>query len=131
MLCPTCHQEIPDESITCPFCNCDIAANAPQVETPKQTKKSRLADKLGVTDWLFFILGLLWPLAGLIVWAVLRESEPDKAQSGIRGAIGGLILSIVVPIVCVIIYFAFTLILSLLTLIPFLFMGSMSSSMMM
>ena len=123
MLCPTCHQEIPDESTTCPFCNCDVAVDAPQDEAPKPTKKSRLADKLGVTDWLFFILGLLWPLAGLIVWAVLRESEPDKAQSGIRGAIGGLILSIIIPIVLLIVYFAFTLILTLISLI---FAGAMS-----
>ena len=124
MLCPKCQQEIPDESIVCPFCNGNVTDNAPQVEEEKPAKKAGLADKLGVTDWWMFILGLLVPLAGFIVWLVLRESEPGKAQSALRGLVARLILIVVIPIVCIIAYFVFALIISLFTII---YMGVMSS----
>ncbi|MBO4698259.1 hypothetical protein J5690_01435 [bacterium] len=51
------------------------------------------ADKGGFGLWL---LGLLFPIIGLILWIALVGSKPKKAKSAIVGAIMGFILNLIV-----------------------------------
>ena len=86
MICPKCKKEIPNGSAFCPQCGSGTADAIPYAEpvTPA-------IEKSGMPNWLLFALSLLWPVVGIIFWAVYRNSSPSKAKAALRGAVIGLI----------------------------------------
>lgn len=79
--------EIDDDAIICLKCGCATG----KVNT--QTTKEADAPSTG-----YAILGFLIPIIGLILYLIWKNDYPQRASSIGKGAIGGAIFSIIVPI---------------------------------
>lgn len=89
MYCTKCGKQIDDKAVICVGCG-------NRVEEMK-TEKNPSA------GWWW--LGFFVPLAGVIVWGVLRDSEPKKAKRLGWGALIGFITSVVLTILIYVVYF--------------------------
>lgn len=78
MYCKHCGKEIPDGAAICPHCGC-------WTEESKK-KEQATADK---TNTGFTLLGLLFPVIGLILYLIWMEDYPLRAKSAGMGAIIG------------------------------------------
>ena len=91
--CSKCGKEIDDAAVICPFCG----VPAPQASAPD-------APNFGLA-----VLGFFIPLAGFILWLVMRDATPLKANSAGKGALIGVIVSTVSSILmvlcCLVFYF--------------------------
>ena len=92
MFCSNCGAQIDDKACICVHCGTSVG----------NTKKTD-NDKGGF--WWGF-LGFIFPVVGLIVWLVTRESTPKNARSCGIGAIAGVITEVVLSILFVILYIA-------------------------
>ncbi|MBQ8416642.1 MAG: zinc ribbon domain-containing protein [Clostridia bacterium] len=81
MFCPKCGQEVHDEAIVCVHCGCSL-------------KKSNIAED-DAPNTGFTVLGAFFPLVGFILYLVYHSSSPQKAKSAGKGALIGLIISVV------------------------------------
>lgn len=71
MFCPKCGREIPDGSYTCNGCGANVG------------------DKGGFK---YGFLGFLFPIAGVIIYYMLKDEEPNLSESFKIGSIVGLIM---------------------------------------
>ena len=104
MFCKNCGKEIMDEAVVCIHCGCS---------TQDKPAKKKDSSNIGM-----LLIGLLIPLAGLIIWAVCRDDQPDVAHAAGKGALIGVlveigmsILSAIVGFVCLVLYFLFVIVL--------------------
>ncbi len=79
--CRKCGNEIMDEAVICPRCGC---------ATDKATAFA--AQQSGNIGW--GILGFLFPLVGLIMYLVWKNSKPADARIAGKGALISVILSV-------------------------------------
>lgn len=82
MFCKHCGSKINDNAIICVNCGC---ATGNSLNHERDGKKAGLA-------WLSFF----FPVIGLILWLVWREDLPKRAHSCGKGALLGLLISVVV-----------------------------------
>lgn len=78
--CTKCGTELVDEAVVCPSCGTS------QETAPKPQDASSFG---------FAFLGFCIPLVGLILWLVWKDSTPLKAKSAGKGALVGVIVSVV------------------------------------
>lgn len=113
-LCKNCGRQINPEKAFCPYCGAakgqkvdnpqaqtQAAANTPPVtvNVTNQTTAQPDAPNLG-----FAFLGFFFPLIGLILWLVWKEQTPLKARSCGKGALIGVIVSVVSYVFIFIVY---------------------------
>lgn len=79
MICKNCRNEIPDNSVTCPYCG---VANSGMPNDMPSTAIN--------------ILSCCFPLVGLILYLVWRDQTPIKAKSLGKWALTGFIISIII-----------------------------------
>ena len=84
--CSKCGKEIVDEAIVCPNCGCAVAA------VPSAVAED--APNMG-----YAVLGFFIPLAGLIMYLVLKDKTPMKAASAGKGALIGFVAGIAFSII--------------------------------
>ena len=84
MFCSKCGKEIPDEAVVCVHCGIATANN-----------NTALANKDDKSSFGFALLGFFIPLIGLILWLVWKNETPLKAKSAGKGALTGVIVSVV------------------------------------
>lgn len=83
--CSKCGKEILDEAVICPHCGCaTTSTKAVSVEDAPNTG--------------FAVLGFFFPLIGLILYLVNKDTAPLKAKSAGKGALVGVIVSVVFSI---------------------------------
>ncbi len=70
--CTHCGKEINEEAVVCIHCGC-ATQNARSYNTPMQTKDKANAGLV--------ILCVLFPIVGLILWAVTRDETPQAAST--------------------------------------------------
>lgn len=58
---------------------------------PQQPAAQQKPDKV---NWLWGLLGLVFPIAGLIAWACLRKKHPASAKIAIYAALAGFLINI-------------------------------------
>ena len=94
MFCSTCGKEIHDNAVVCIHCGCPtgkaIAPAAPATAVND-------APSFG-----FALLGFLFPIIGLILYLVNKDTQPLKAASAGKGAIVGVVSSVIFAIIYVI-----------------------------
>ncbi len=89
MYCKNCGAQIDDRAVVCPKCGVPV-------------KNTALDDAPNAG---FFVLGLIIPLAGLILFIALNSKSPLKAKSAGKGALIGFIARIVLYILAVFLFF--------------------------
>lgn len=83
MFCNNCGAEIDDKAVVCPKCGCPVTDPNDESSTG------------------FFVLGMLFPLIGFILWLVFKDKSPLKAASAGKGAITGIIIEAILTIVSI------------------------------
>lgn len=83
MFCKTCGASINDEAVVCPHCGCATGKAMNRVDAPSG-------------GWAF--LGFLIPILGLILYLIWKPEYPLRAKSVGKGALIGVIISVVVYI---------------------------------
>ncbi len=78
--CKNCGKEIDNQAVICPTCG--VAQSVTQA----------VVDNGGFG---FGLLGCCFPVVGLILWLVWKDTKPVTAKSSIKGAITGFILQII------------------------------------
>ncbi len=86
--CQRCGKEIREEAVICPNCGCVTGTQSVTRSTSSDT---------GSAGWL--VLGLFFPLIGLILYLVWKDTRPNDANQAGKGALIGLILSVVFSII--------------------------------
>ncbi len=87
MYCRNCGMPVPDNAVICPNCGASSAPSAPVVDKNQPS--------LGIAVLCFF-----FPLVGLILYLVWKDTEPGK------GALIGVIVGVALVIIIFIITFA-------------------------
>lgn len=88
MYCQKCGQKIENSTYFCTYCGAYIDKNAQQdVPSPG-----------------FAVLGFFIPLAGLILYLIYENKQPQKAKSAGKGALIGFIVKMIISVICAIIY---------------------------
>lgn len=86
--CTKCGKELMDEAVICPGCGCACANT-----TAYQSVAAEDAPNTG-----FWVLGFFFPIVGLILYLVNRETKPKAAASAGKGAIVGLVVGVVASV---------------------------------
>ena len=76
--CSHCGKEIADEAVVCVHCGC--AAPRPTYQI-KQTMESRQENAVDKADAALIVLCVIFPIVGLILWALKRDETPKAAGS--------------------------------------------------
>lgn len=88
MFCTKCGKEINDQAVVCVHCGCAVENN-----------KSPAVSSNDAPNTGFAIIGFLFPLVGLILYLINKDTAPQKAKSAGKGALIGFCVSIVVSII--------------------------------
>ena len=92
MYCRNCGMPIADNAAICPSCGAAVQPAAPVVDKNQPS--------LGIAVLCFF-----FPLIGLILYLVWKDTEPGKAKSAGKGALIGVIVSVALVIIVMILTF--------------------------
>ena len=85
MYCSHCGKEISDIAAVCPACGTSVENKIKPIE----------ADK---SSFWFGLLSFIFPIVGLILFIIWKDSMPKRAKSAGIGAIVGVIAGIVLSI---------------------------------
>ena len=85
MYCKNCGKEVDDNAVICPSCGCETGK---AVDEEKDTPST-----------LYWILGFLFSIVGLILYLVEKDKHPQKAKSAGQGALWGVIISAVLSVI--------------------------------
>ena len=94
MFCKKCGAQIDDNAVVCPNCGTATDNYAPQ-NRPTATQDGKSAG--------FAVLCFFFPVVGLILYLVWKDSLPLRAKSCGKGAIIGVIVYVVFVIIYAII----------------------------
>ena len=92
--CSHCGQQVDDNAVVCVKCGCAIEGNS--IRTKNYAKDD--APSTG-----FAVLGFFFPIIGLILYLVNKDTHPQKAKSAGKGALAGFITGIVFSVIYAII----------------------------
>lgn len=81
--CSKCGKEIMDDAVICIHCGCSTVNN------PNPAPSAPDAPSTG-----FAVLGFFFPLVGLIMYLVMRDTTPLKAKSAGKGALIGVCVEV-------------------------------------
>ncbi len=81
MYCPNCGEQIDDKAVVCPKCGVPVNGKRTDPED---------APSIG-----FAILCFFFPIVGLILFLIWKDSSPLKAKSAGKGALIGVIVGFV------------------------------------
>lgn len=93
--CSKCGKEIMDDAVICIHCGCSTVSN------PNSIVNRPSAPDAPSTG--FAVLGFFFPLVGLIMYLVMRDTTPLKAKSAGKGALIGVCVEVGLSIVYAII----------------------------
>lgn len=96
MYCKKCGAEIDDDAVVCPHCGVPT-------DNFKKQQNTRPDDAPNAG---FAVLGFFFPIIGLILFLVWRESMPLRSKSCGKGALIGVIVEVALVILYVIFVFA-------------------------
>lgn len=83
MKCPKCGKEIADESVFCGFCGARVNGEEGNPETQTNDSPEDNASCLLVG------ISFLFPIVGIIVYAINTKENPNKAKSCLKAALWG------------------------------------------
>jgi hypothetical protein len=89
--CSHCGAEIVDDAVICVKCGCSVANTNPQVVGIVNANDAPSSG--------FSVLGFFFPVIGLLLWIIWNNSSPLKAKSCGKGALFGIIFTIVTAII--------------------------------
>lgn len=84
MYCQNCGEKIDDKAVVCPKCGVPVKKIAVLYDAPNTG---------------FAALGFFFPLVGLILYLVWKDDMPLRAYSVGKGALIGLVVSIIFSII--------------------------------
>lgn len=90
--CSKCGKEIVDEAVICPGCGCAQGNNV-QNNIANSNVQGNDVSQSKVNAW--SILGFFIPVAGLILYLIWKDTEPEKAKAAGKGALAGVITYVV------------------------------------
>lgn len=97
MFCTKCGAKVAEGVRFCPSCGTEL--------NPKKPKNTTVTDDLdGVPPILFTVVGAMVPVAGLVLWAIYKDSKAALAKAAGLGGIIGALLSVAASVVYVIFY---------------------------
>ena len=104
--CTYCGTELTEEAGFCPNCG----ARAERTERSEKTYESTLAESVFTESEARFhersagiaVLSFIFPIIGLILWAIWRDTKPSKATSAAKGALVSVCVGS--PIIGLIVY---------------------------
>lgn len=97
MFCTKCGAEVAEGVKFCPSCGTEL--------NPKKPKNTTATDDLdGVPPILFGVVGAMVPVAGIVLWAIYKETKAAVAKAAGIGALIGFGLSALATIAYVIFY---------------------------
>lgn len=85
--CAHCGSPVDDNAVVCVKCGCSVDDNG---------TNARVATKDEAPSPGFAVLGFFFPLVGLILYLVQRDTHPGQARSAGKGALIGFIVSFVI-----------------------------------
>ncbi len=88
MFCSKCGKEINDEAVVCVHCGCAV-----------ENRKVAAANGGDAPSTGLAVLGFFFPLIGLILYLVNKDTAPLKAKSAGKGALIGFCVSLVFSII--------------------------------
>lgn len=94
MFCKNCGQQMDDNATFCPACGANQTQDMPPVNNQRPVAPQANDAPSGGFAFLCF----LFPIVGLILYLVWKDSMPMRARSCGKGAIIGVIVSVVVSI---------------------------------
>ena len=93
MFCSKCGKEIDDEAVVCVHCGCAV--------------NSKPATGVGdAPDTGYAILGFFFPIVGLILYLVNKDTYPLKAKSAGKGALISVIIGVVLYVLYIVLIVA-------------------------
>ena len=92
--CSKCGKELVDEAVICIGCGCSVANNVGATVPAMDDKKS-----LG-----YALLGFFFPIVGLILWLVWKDTWPMKAKSAGKGALISAIIGVFLSVLLCLFY---------------------------
>lgn len=106
MYCSRCGREIPDDSAFCPECgnptnsNYSQQINYSQNQSDYSQNQSSYSDKNVQDDpnTIANIASCCFPIVGLVLYLVWKDSKPKSASAVCKWAIGGLVAGVIIYI---------------------------------
>lgn len=92
--CPFCGNELPMFGDTCPHCGQNIK-NAMEMASNSTENKQFFKEKLKGIGLVYLIIGLSFPLVGLILFFVMKKTNSDYAKLAGMGALINIIFMVV------------------------------------
>ena len=93
MYCKNCGQQIDDRAVVCPHCG--VATGNGQIKTTAADDRPSGG---------FAVLCFFLPIAGLILYIYWHDNYPQRARSCGKGALIGVIVSVVGTILYVVVF---------------------------
>lgn len=103
--CTKCGKELAEGAVFCPECGAEVEMHAEEsvaeavVPASSQNTYEKPQMPADGKSFGFAFLGFCLPLVGLILWLVWKDSTPLKAKSCGKGALVGVIVSVVFYII--------------------------------
>ena len=94
--CTNCGKEIDDLAVICVGCGCSQKENIYYKEGDSKS-----------FGWAF--LGFLFPIVGLILWLLWKDSYPMRAKSLIKGTITGVLTGVALAVLFWLFYIGITI----------------------
>ncbi len=92
--CSHCGQQVDDKAVVCVKCGCAIE----DIDSQRNAVAKDDAPSTGLA-----VLSFFFPLIGLILYLVFKDTHPKKAKSIGKGALAGFITGVVLSIIYAII----------------------------
>ena len=89
MYCKHCGREVADQyAVVCPYC-------CRSLDNKRAEQQQSLGDgpNFGIA-----LVGFLFPLIGIILFCCWHSSTPQKASSALKGAVLGIIISVILAV---------------------------------
>ncbi len=111
--CAFCGKEIHDEAIVCIHCKEPVTPQK-SIEI-KRTKIKKVKDPIKKKDVIFLILGIIFPLVGLILYLAFNKENASRRRAAKLGMIiGFIILGVIIAIIILLVIIALIILLILL-----------------
>ena len=112
MICKACGKEIDDQAAACIYCGKTVP------------KEPEIEDTTNSIWWA--VIGFFVPVAGLVMWAMCKDTQPVKAKKAGIGALVGMGASVLAIAAILLLYFGFFILMYMMMFIP-VFIGMFAS----